>query len=124
MAPEDTHEDIVHRARKMAGNAIDEPLFQPAGASLLFAQLNSDEHQDAFDKNGLPGGTDVPDGLLGIALAAYIIGLDAAARLDGPEIDPGDNGRVLVLVGERAKRRKITNSIDDEHLGSFGGHGC
>ena len=118
------HEDIVHRARKIAGNAIDEPLFQLAGASIFFTQFNSDEHQDAFNKYGLPIGPDVPDGLFGVAPAARIVGLAAAAaRLDSPKINPGDNGWIFVLVGERAKCWKTASSIDDEYIGSFGGHG-
>jgi len=120
----EAHEDIVHRARKIAGNAIDEPLFQFAGASIFFTQFDSDEHQDAFDKYGLPNGPDVSDGLFGVAPAAHIIGLAAAAaRLDSPKINPGDNGGIFIVVGERAKCRKTACSIDDEHIGSFGGHG-
>ena len=115
------HEDIVHRARKISGNAIDEPLFQLAGAPIFFTQFNSDEHQDAFDKYGLPNGPDVPDGLFGVAPAARIVVLTAAARLDSPKINPGDNGWIFVLAGERAKCWKTASSIDDEYI--FGGHG-
>ena len=107
----------------MADNAIDKSVLQAAGGPVVFAQLHRDEHQDALNKSTLPGGPDMPDRLVGIPLALQIVGLTAAARLDGPEIDPGYNSWVIVLTSEGAKGWKIVKAINDEHAGSFRGHG-
>jgi len=107
----------------MADNAIDKSMLQAARGPIVFAQLDRDKHQDALNKNMLPGGPYMPDGLVGIALTLQIVGLAAAARLDGPEIDPGHNGWIIVLTSEGAKGRKIVKAINDEHAGSFRGHG-
>ena len=104
-------------------DAIHESMFQAAGAPITLSQLDGDEKQDAFDKNGLASGPNMPDSLLGIALTAPIVSLAAAAWLDGPEIDPVHNGRIVVPIGEGAKGRKIVRAIDDERVGSYEGHG-
>jgi hypothetical protein len=85
------------------------------------AQFDCDEHQDALDKNRLTGDPDMPDGLVGIAPTSQIIGLPGAARLDSPEIDPGDNGWIVFLTGEGTKGRKIVKAIDDERVSGFSG---
>src|SRR5262249_44271096 len=107
----------------MTGNTIDESVLQTAGAPVFFSQLDCDEHQDALDKDMLAGGPDMTNGLLGIALTSQIVGLAAAAGLDGPEIDPGDNRWIAILISEGTKGRKILKAIDDEHVGSSSGHG-
>ncbi len=106
----------------MAGNAIDKSILQAAGAPIVFSQFDCDEYQDALNKNMLAGGPDMPDGLVGIALTLQIVRLAAAAGFDGPEIDPGNNGWIIVLTSEGTKRRKLVKAIDDEHVGSFSGH--
>src|SRR5690242_2303122 len=103
----------------MAGNAIDKSMLQAAGAPIVFSQFNCNEYQDAVNKDMLAGGPDMPDGLLGIALTAQIVRLAAAAGLDGPEIDPGDDRWIAVLPREGTEGRKIVRAIDDEHVGSF-----
>src|ERR1700738_5349634 len=50
MAPKQTHEDLVHRAWEIAGNSVDEPLFQPTSASFSCAQLYTHKYQNTFDK--------------------------------------------------------------------------
>jgi len=107
----------------MASNAIDKSMLQAAGAPIVFSQFDCDKYQVALNKNMLAGGPDMPDGLLGIALTSQIVGLAAAAGLDGPEIDPGDNRWIAVLTSEGTEGRKIVKAIDDEHIGSFNGHG-
>jgi hypothetical protein len=107
----------------MAGNAIDKSILQAAGAAVVFSQFDGDEYQDALNKNLLAGGPDMPDGLVGIALTLQIVRLAAAARLDGPEINPGDDRWIVVLAGEGTKGRQLVKAIDDEHVGSFSGHG-
>jgi len=107
----------------MAGNAIHKSMFQVAGAPIVLSQFDCDEHQDALDENVLAGGPDVPDGLLGVALTPQIVGGADAAGLDGPEIDPTDDGWIAVLADEGTKGRKIDQVIDNEHVGCFSGHG-
>src|SRR6516225_4929143 len=107
----------------MAGNAIDEAVFEAAGTPIAFSQFDCDEHQDALNKGVLARRPHMPDGLLGIALASQIVGLAAAAGLDGPKIDPGHNRWIAVLIGESTEGRKIIEAIEDEHVGSFSGHG-
>jgi hypothetical protein len=107
----------------MAGNAIDKSILQAAGAPIVFSQFDCDEYQDALNKNMLAGGPDMPDGLIGIALTLQIVRLAAAARLDGPEIDPGNDRWIVVLTSEGTKGRQLVKAIDDEHVGSFSGHG-
>ena len=107
----------------MAGNAIDKSILQAAGAPIVFSQFNCDEYQDALNKDMLAGGADMPDSLVGIALTLQIVRLAAAAGLDGPEIDPGNDGWIIVLTSEGTKGRKLVKAIDDEHVGRFSGHG-
>jgi hypothetical protein len=117
------HENLIDRARKMADNAVDESMFQAASGPVVFAQLDCDEHQDALNKSLLPGLPDMRDGLVGVALTSQIVRFAAAARLDGPEIDPGDDGWIIGLTSEDAKGWEIVKAIDDEDAGSFSGHG-
>ena len=107
----------------MTGNTIDESVLQTAGAPIVVSQLDCDEHQDALNEDMLAGGPDMTDGFLGIALTSQIVGVAAAARLDGPEINPGDNRWIAVLISEGTKGRKILEAIDDEHVDSSSGHG-
>jgi hypothetical protein len=120
--PQRAHKSVIDRARKVAGNAIHKSMLQAAGSPIALPQFDGNEHQDTLDKNWLAGGSDMPDGLLGIPLAPQIVGFAAAAGLHGPEIDPGDHGRIAVLAGEGAKCRKIAKAIDNERIGSFSGH--
>ena len=98
-------------------------MLQATGAPIVFPQFDCNEHQDALNKNMLAGGPDMPDRLVSIALASQIVGLATTAGLDGPEIDPGDPGRIAVWTGEGTKGRKIVKAIDDKHVGGFSGHG-
>ncbi|HLK82623.1 MAG TPA: hypothetical protein VKT99_14175 [Xanthobacteraceae bacterium] len=122
MPSQRAHENIIHRAGKMADNPIDKSMLQAAGAPIVFAQFDCDEHQDALNKDMLPGAPDMPDGLVGIALSPPVVGFAPAARLDGPEIDPGHNGGIVRLASKGAKRWKVVKTIDDERAGSFIGH--
>jgi hypothetical protein len=117
------HENLVDRARKMADNAVDKSMFQAAGGPVVFAQLDGDEHEDALNKSLLPGLPDMPDGLVGVALTLQIVRFTPAARLDGPEIDPGDDRWIIGLTSEGAKSWEIVKAIDDEDGGSLSGHG-
>jgi hypothetical protein len=117
------HEDVVDRGRKMANNAINKSMLQAASGPVVFAQFDGDEYQDALNKDMLPGGPGVPNGLVGIALAPRIVGLAIAARLDGPEIDPCHNGWIIFPTREGAKSWKVVEVIDDERVGRFSGHG-
>ncbi len=107
----------------MANNAINKSVFEAAGGPVVFAQFDCDEYQDAFNKDMLPGGPGMPDGLVGIALASRIVGIAAAAWLDRPEVDPCHNGWIVFLTGEGAKGWKLVKAIDDERVGTFSGHG-
>ena len=51
-------------------------MLQASGAPIVFPQFDCNEQQDALNKNTLAGGPDMPDRLLGIALASQIVGLD------------------------------------------------
>src|SRR6266403_1781826 len=107
----------------MAGNAIDKSILQAAGAAIVFSQFDCDEYQDALNKSTLAGGSDMPDGLVGIALTSQIVRLAAAAGLDSPEIDPGNDRWIIILTREGTKGRKLVKAIDDKHVGRFSGHG-
>jgi hypothetical protein len=107
----------------MANNAINKPVLQAAGGPVVFAQFDCDEYQDALNKDMLPCGPSVPDGLVGIPLASRIVGLATAVRLDGPEVDPCDNGWIIVPTREGAKGWKFVKTINDERGGRFSGHG-
>jgi hypothetical protein len=98
-------------------------MLQAASGPVVFAQFDCDEYQDALNKDMLPGGPGMPDGLVGIPLASRIVGLATAARLDGPEINPCHNGRIIFATREGAKSWKLVEVIDDERVGSFSGHG-
>jgi hypothetical protein len=107
----------------MASNAINKSMLQAAGGPIVFAQFDCDEYQDALNKDVLPRGPGVPDGLVGISLASRIVGLATAARLDGPEIDPCHNGWIIFPTRQGAKSRKVVEVIDDESVERFSGHG-
>ena len=107
----------------MAGNAIDKSMLQVAGAPIVLSQFDCDEHQDALDENVLAGGPDVPDGLLGIALTPQIVGSAGAAGLDGPEIDPTDDGWIALVADKGTKGWKLDQVIDNEHVSYSSGHG-
>jgi hypothetical protein len=122
-APQRSSESIVNGAGKMAGDAIYESVLQAAGAPVIFAQFDGHVDQYTFYENALTRGPHMPDSFVGIALATQIIGLAAVAWFDRPEIDPGDNGWIIVPAGEGTKGRKIIKVFDDEHVGGYSGHG-
>jgi hypothetical protein len=107
----------------MANNAINKSMFQVAGGPVVFAQFDGDEYQDALNKDMLPGGAGVRDGLVSIPLAARIVALATAARLDRPEVDPFHNGWIIFPTHEGAKGWKLVEAINDEPIGRFSGHG-
>jgi hypothetical protein len=107
----------------MANNAINKSVLQAAGGAVVFAQLDCDEYQDALNEDMLPAGPDMPDGLVSIPLASRIVGLATAPRLDGPEVDPCHNGRIIFPTREGAKSWKLVEAIDDERVGRLSGHG-
>jgi len=75
MAPKQTHENVVHRAREIIGNSVDEPLLQATSTSFSFAQLYAHEYQNAFDKYGLSGCPDMRNCLVRVSLPARVVGL-------------------------------------------------
>jgi hypothetical protein len=107
----------------MANNAINKSVLQAACGAVVFAQFDCDEYQDALNKDMLPGGPGVPDGLVSIPLASRIVSLATAARLDGPEVDPRHDGWIIFPTREGAKGWKLVEAIDDKRVGRVNGHG-
>src|SRR5215468_8850247 len=100
-------ERVLDGAGKMAGDAIDESVLEAAGAPVVLAQFDGHVNQHAFDEDALTRRPHMPDSFIGVTLAPQVVGLTAVAGLDRPEINPGDNGRIVVPTGEGAKGRKL-----------------